>query len=156
MFSGVCGSAHDFDSAWTEHWLQMITEPSDLFPECSWPDFFDVRTEMEFYLRGETSISTTGGAEDNYQRNFCKGDGWKNPIDQHIPGKGIWTDHGGYWCGKGFSIVSARGAVGYIYGLHAGAIGMENINFENSPIPKVIGASNLVICHASPGEWCLE
>ncbi|MFN8334792.1 MAG: ABC transporter permease [Cyclobacteriaceae bacterium] len=141
--SGVCGSAHDFgNGAWTNiGYTDDNGTYRTFFLNVVDPDFFDV-LKMEFASGRNFDINNPADARRGIIINetFAKEMGWKSPLGQRIPGKNF-ADHEVIGVVKDFNYSSLYTRVEPLVMVMDPliiAIGMENINFENSPIPKVI------------------
>ncbi|MBL7840309.1 MAG: ABC transporter permease [Cyclobacteriaceae bacterium] len=141
--ASVCGSSHDFgNGSWTNvGYTDDKGTYRTFFMNVVDPDFFPV---MKLELASGRSFDIANPADVHggvvVNEAFVREIGWKQPIGQRIPGKNF-AAHEVIGVVKDFNYSSLYTRVEplvMVVDPHIIAPGIENLYFENSPIPKII------------------
>ena len=139
----ACGSSHDFgNGSWTNI---GYTDDQGVYRNFSMnviDDDFIPTMKMDLVVGRNFSDSNPSDSRRSIIVNeaFVKEYGWTDPVGKRIPGKGF-QDHEIIGVTRDFNYSSLYTAVTPLVMVEEAAIilsGTENINFNNSPIPRLI------------------
>lgn len=141
--AGVCGASHDFArGSWTNiGYTDDNGTYRTFFTNVVEPDYFSVM-KMEFAAGRNFDVNNPADARRGIIINeaFAKELGWKEALGKRIPGKNF-DDHEVIGVVKDFNYSSLHAPVEPLVLVLDPVIlanGTENINSDNSPIPKVL------------------
>jgi putative ABC transport system permease protein len=141
--AAVCATAHDFgNGAWTNIGYTDDNGSYRTFTMNIVDDEYVPTMKMEMVWGRNFSDNNPSDARRSIIVNeaFAKEYGWTDPVGKRIPGKGF-ADHEVIGIIKDFNYASLYTSVQPLVMVQDPAIilsGTENINFDNSPIPKLM------------------